>query len=41
VNLFENHQIALEGKAQADEKAEHTLYVSILKKIATQPSSVR
>jgi hypothetical protein len=32
-------QIGFEGKAQPDEKAEHIyIYVSILKKAATQPS---
>ena len=35
-------QIALKGKAQADEKAEHTReYVSILKRPATPSLSVR
>jgi hypothetical protein len=35
-------QIAFEGKAKADEKAQHTReYVSILKRLSTQPSSVR
>jgi len=35
-------QIAFESKAQADEKAQHTLeYVSILKRPATQLSDVR
>jgi hypothetical protein len=34
--------MAFEGKAKADEKAQHTRqYVSILKKLSTQPSSVR
>ena len=35
-------QIAFESKAQADEKAQHTLkYVSILKRSATQLSDAR
>jgi hypothetical protein len=35
-------QIAVKGKAQPDEKAQHIqLYVSILKKAATPPSGVR
>ena len=35
-------QIAFEGKAKADEKAQHTReYVSILKRLSTQPSNVR
>jgi hypothetical protein len=34
--------MAFEGKAKADEKAQHTReYVSILKRLSTQPSSVR
>jgi hypothetical protein len=35
-------QMAFEGKAKADEKAQHTReYVSILKRLSTQPSGVR
>lgn len=35
-------QIRFEGKAQADEKAQHTRqYVSILKRSATPPSGLR
>jgi hypothetical protein len=35
-------QIRFEGKAQADEKAQHTWeYVSILRRSATQPSGLR
>ena len=35
-------QIRFEGKAQADEKAQHTQqYVSILKRSATLPSGLR
>jgi hypothetical protein len=35
-------QIAFDGKARADEKAQHTReYVSILKRFSTQPSGVR
>jgi hypothetical protein len=35
-------QIRLKGKAQADEKAQHTRqYVSILKRFATQPLGLR
>jgi hypothetical protein len=34
--------MAFEGKAKADEKAQHTReYVSILKRLSTQSSSVR
>jgi hypothetical protein len=34
-------QVAFEGKAKADEKAQHTReHVSILKRLSTQPSSV-
>jgi hypothetical protein len=33
LEVFSKRQIAFEGKAQADEKAQHTLkYVSILKR---------
>ena len=35
-------QIRFKGKAQADEKAQHTRkYVSILKRLATQPLGLR
>jgi hypothetical protein len=34
-------QVAFAGKAKADEKAQHTReYVSIVKRLSTQPSSV-
>jgi hypothetical protein len=34
-------QIRFKGKAQADEKAEHIIYVSILKRAATQSLGLR
>jgi hypothetical protein len=40
--VVSKRQIAFESKAQADEKAQHTLkYVSILKRSATQLSDAR
>jgi hypothetical protein len=42
LEVFSKRQIGFESKAQADEKAQHTLeYVSILKRPATQLSDAR
>jgi hypothetical protein len=42
IEAISKHQMAFEGKAKVDEKAQHTReYVSILKRLSTQPSSVR
>jgi hypothetical protein len=42
IEVVSKCQIAVESKAQADEKAPHTLkYVSILKRSATQLSDAR
>jgi hypothetical protein len=42
IEAISKPQIRFEGKAKAEEKAQHTReYVSILKRLSTQPSSVR
>jgi len=42
IEVVSKFQIMFESKAQADEKAQHTLkYVSILKRSATQLSDIR
>jgi hypothetical protein len=42
LEVVSKRQIAFESKAQADEKAQHTWwYVSILKRLATQPLGLR